>query len=260
MTMNADTPPATCELCHAQPATTTVFRREWQEHQPACEGCAAIHEDHERKRRRQNLEDVFRRCRAGLIRLPRGMKHDEYEGPPLPDWPWARFDNPTFRELADAVILEAAESWRIEQSALVLAAPTGAAKTASIVAWAYAEQARRLADVDAGGKPQPLDFVFTTGFELAKARAQHQLGAGEAPAVRAALDAKLLLLDEVGFEPMRDRVIFEVVMHRMNQRKPCVLTTGRTEEEFSERYGAATWRRFTETAVLGMSFPTKGGH
>src|SRR5690606_32069117 len=94
----------------------------------------------------------------------------------FPDWPWARFDNPDFRRQASARITAAVERWTSQDGPLVLSAPTGAGKTASLVAWLWRMRDQAIAAVRNGGDAGLCSFAFVSGLEIAGARRRAKIG------------------------------------------------------------------------------------
>ncbi len=94
---------------------------------------------------------------------------------------------------------------------------------------------------------QRVDAMFAEAYLLAGARARHPLGQGEAPAVVEAMQAPLLLIDDVGSEvDDRRNVVADVVFHRHNEELPTWITTGFTVEMLMGRYGSHVVRRLIE--------------
>jgi DNA replication protein DnaC len=170
----------------------------------------------------------------------------ESSAPRLPSWPWARLDNAAFRKAVSQKLLKAVERWN-GRANLALCAPTGTGKTSLINAKVHSMYESALEAAKRGEKAEPLWFTFTTALDLVAARRTHKLGSSEPKLIEAALTSgRLLILDEIGFEDLRDQLILEVADSRSKRGLLTVITTGRTPAEFAARYGAAVWRRFTE--------------
>jgi hypothetical protein len=185
---------------------------------------------------------------------------------------WATYTNPEFAQIIRGKrLLRAGQKWQPGPAnlALVLSAATGEGKTA--VACAVCVRLRSALvdgalEVDASNPyarreakarfEESRRWHFVTGFELAQARRQASLGTGEAPAIQKAMKAPLLVLDEVGHEPQTDPVIFEVADARYRNGLPTIVTTGLRPAQFRDRYGDATWRRFTERGALVQEWDT----
>lgn len=92
---------------------------------------------------------------------------------------------------------------------------------------------------------------YVSAHRLAKARAMHPLGDGEAPLVSTALRAPLLVLDELGGEDTRyASAVAEVIYERHADDLPTWVTTGVTPERLAERYGGGIARRLFEGAQV----------
>lgn len=96
--------------------------------------------------------------------------------------------------------------------------------------------------------------IYTFGVEwrsasqLSRIRRSHPLGKGEAPEIERAFEARLLVIDDLGWEPAQDPVCADVLSERYDRGLPTIVTSGMTESELTGRYGAALVRRITETA------------
>jgi hypothetical protein len=171
-----------------------------------------------------------------------------------PKWPWARFDNPEFCERSSRVVRTAVEAWRPKQGSLIVSAQTGKAKTASVVAWLFASRERLMAAIRAGEARDAPSFAFVSGPELSGARRRWKIGE-ESPLVELAEGVDLLILDELGYEPLCEE-IFHVIDLRYRQGVRTVVTTGLRIPEFSQRYGDALLRRLIEPGVLVEDWDT----
>lgn len=166
----------------------------------------------------------------------------------LPAWEHAHFDNPEFRRRASKKIVAAVERWSPQRGSLVLSAFTGAGKTAAVLAWLYRMRDAAFAKARAGEDANILPFAFITGHELANCRRRWSIGE-ESPLVKLATSVDILVLDELGFEPMAEE-LFEVLDHRYRARRSTVVTTGRTVEWFKGNYGDALFRRLIEPGTV----------
>jgi DNA replication protein DnaC len=93
--------------------------------------------------------------------------------------------------------------------------------------------------------------MFVDAYQLGQARAQHQLGAGEAKPVQDAIHAEALILDDLGAE--RDTVhsaIPDVLHARHANSRPTIITSGFSMQELSTRYGDGIARRLFEGAAI----------
>jgi len=88
---------------------------------------------------------------------------------------------------------------------------------------------------------------FASAIELGLARQRHPLGHDEAPLVQAAIDAPLLILDDMGAEAARDADVIRAVLHaRHNADVPTWITTGLSRQDLASRYDAGVARRMFE--------------
>jgi hypothetical protein len=91
--------------------------------------------------------------------------------------------------------------------------------------------------------------MFAAAHRLGVARIQHPAGHGEAPLVEAAIDAPLVLLDDLGSE--RDfptNPIADVIFERHARDLPTWVTTGLPRDALVARYGAGVMARLFERA------------
>lgn len=96
--------------------------------------------------------------------------------------------------------------------------------------------------------------IFLEAAWLARARARHRLGEGEAPTVAAAMRAPLLVLDDLGSEREdRDGCITDVIYERHNAELPTWITCGLATtfddlaEVLARRYDSGFMRRVLES-------------
>jgi DNA replication protein DnaC len=203
----------------------------WSSHR----NCEELFREREREARRQSTERAIRdRFDTDAAGGSLGLSA-------LPNWPWARFDNPEFVRRASRRVLAAYKKYRLEQGNLIVSGLTGRTKTSGIVAWLHDAQKRAIDAVDHKLAPR---FLFVTGPTLANARRRAPIGQ-EAPLVDLATRTALLVLDELGFEPEAEEIFF-VVDARYRAALPTVITTGRPIEWVKDNYGAAFFRRLIE--------------
>lgn len=198
-----------------------------------------------------------------LYQLREGWKHSSGWGThdsafsPLPRWEYARFTNEEFRRAVSPKLLKAFERWQPEMGNLVVAADTGLGKTSCAIAKCHDNYERAYATAKRGEKDTFWNFVFVSALDLVAARRTHRLGREE-PAIidKALTTSSILILDEVGFEDLRDQTILEIADSRYRLKRTTIVTTGKRPEEFAVRYGAATWRRFVEGGNVVEDFGT----
>lgn len=165
------------------------------------------------------------------------------------------FDTPWLAKLVGASALTDARA--LDGSAsTAFVGPPGSGKTSLAVA-AF----RTVVEAAALEGPMPMPGLTRRGdglthrmfsaHALAKARAFHPLGEGEAPAVLAALNADLLLLDELGGEDARyASSVTEVIYERHAANRPTWITTGVDPKAIATRYGGGIARRVFEEAKV----------
>lgn len=139
-----------------------------------------------------------------------------------------------------AAIAEALAS--IAASSVVLTGPTGSGKTTAGVSMLHGGLAENF------DRAPTLTYRFASAIALAMARADAPLGT-EPRAIRDAVEAGVLLLDDLGSEPARFvDVIAEIVMRRHDADRPLWCTTWLSGREIAARYGGGVARRLLERA------------
>lgn len=222
-----------------------------------CDPCARASAE------RAELEARAHRARAHWARVEQ-LARRALMG--APDWDHARIGGDVFRNLHPKMQAFGRRYSRSVGSVAIFG-PSGCGKTTAVLAALRrlgdeaiaAERRRRSPD------PSPelswlAGAMWTSGHALAKARKQHRLGEGEAPLIVEAMEATLLTIDEVGYEPVCE-AFFEVVDARYTQRLPTIVTSGLTSAAFRERYGDACYRRLTDKgigAVIEVEEPKNG--
>ena len=141
------------------------------------------------------------------------------------------------RLVGEKAIAEARQA--LGATRVVAVGPPGSGKTSLVTAMFLA------ADFQAARAT----VLHTSAYQLARARAVHPLGAGEAPLVARAFAATLLVLDELGGEEAAHQSAVKDVLHeRHAQDQPTWVTTGVTPTEVATRYGGGIARRVFEDA------------
>ncbi len=173
----------------------------------------------------------------------------------FPSWAsFAQFDGAEFKRATARApgIVATCQKWEPAEGNLVLVGPTGVGKTATAVALFF-RLAERALDIEAVQEDRQLasGAFFCTAADLVAANRAHPLGRGPAPQVRRAIRARLLVLDELGFEP-RDETIFGVIDARYKRRlaQSTIATTALDRHGLRERYGDAFVRRLLDPGRL----------
>lgn len=179
--------------------------------------CAACEVDEVRARRRANA--------------PRLLADAE-------EFAWASFDAP---ELARRVkpVEAIAKARAAILAPLVMFRGEGAAGKTSLACAAL-----RARYVETGDVP-----YFVSASSLAIARARHKLGEGDPEEVKRALNADILLIDDLGFEsppPSAVRDVDLVIDYRHRRARPLWVTTSLEFGKIRERYGENVARRLQE--------------
>ena len=172
---------------------------------------------------------------------------------PAPRWPWARAGQPDFlKNVPHSRLQGAAAKWLPIHGNLALLGVTGCGKTATATAIVHRLAAQALAAAQKGDRStwQSLEFVWTSGPELATARRKFKLGDGDAPLVQRASEVAVLVIDELGYEVMLDTTVAEVVDARYRAELPTIITSGLTVDQFRGRYGDATWRKIAQRGAV----------
>jgi DNA replication protein DnaC len=147
--------------------------------------------------------------------------------------------------VAERDFLSVVNAWAWGCGNLLLLGPTGSGRST-----AAACLFRRLLAIgvrDGGEAWANAKFMawFHAG-DLAEARREHSLGKGEAPEIGQASRARLLVLDDAGWE--QDPFVCSMILkERYELGAPTIITSGKTEGELIQHYGAAVVRRMTET-------------
>jgi DNA replication protein DnaC len=176
-------------------------------------------------------------------------------------WKWCTCSSAEFRERIGKKCQAFARTYDGKASAILLGS-TGKGKTSGVLAALrrLRDEAERETIARTGALPERHPTLqklhglqWFSGSEIALARKRHALGSGEAKLISDAIYAPLLVIDEVGFEPL-DGALFDVIDARYNKERPTILTSGLTSKAFAEKYGDALWRRLTERGIVVEDF------
>lgn len=177
------------------------------------------------------------------------MQRDEYAKLALASLPTdfdaARLDATWLAKLVGAQAIAQA-SQNLAAARVVFVGPSGAGKTSLAIA-----MFRAAIEAEQPSAYRRCTHLYVSAFKLAKARACHPLGEGEAPLVAQALRSSVLLLDEVGGEdPRHASAVAEVIYERHAEGMPTWVTTGTDPEKLAARYGGGIGRRMFEGATV----------
>lgn len=185
--------------------------------------------------------DVCPECQAAQRTADRRLRLGEaYRS--LAGLPWAFWSGSWVKTSHPTIVAELGQ-WTRAKGNLVLSGPSGCGKTTGAVARARVILDNAIKQAD----PETFRFAcgirFASALDLATARKQWQLGNGEPPEIEEAIDASLLILDELGFEPQADTAIPELADLRYRKNRLTITTSGLSEAELVSRYGEATIRK-----------------
>jgi hypothetical protein len=133
-------------------------------------------------------------------------------------------------------------------SGALVTGPTGVGKTvaAFLAARRYVLRSTELTD---NGFPV---IVWAKAVDIGTARGQHKLGAHEAPLVEAAKHARVLVLDDLGWEKDPEALL-DVLAHRYDFGAFTLVTSGQSPDALVARYGEPAIRRIYQ--VGGINGP-----
>lgn len=146
--------------------------------------------------------------------------------------------------IAHPALLAIAKTWRWGDANVLLCGPTRVGKS---TAAAYLFRRLLSEAVRLGGAEWELVewLRWYSAEDLSTCRKTHPLGQGDPPEVLAACNARLLFLDDAGWDQDVTEVC-SVLAARYERGWPTVVTTGKTREELTAHYGAAVVRRIRE--------------
>jgi DNA replication protein DnaC len=204
----------------------------------ACQDC---HDrwDHEREQARR-ADDRQRRIQSHDAQILRasGTIPSRYD--------WARFGAPELRErVRMAGAIDKAKA-AVDANWVVLVGGAGSGKTSLACAMMRAILDRPTWESPREERDRAYGALFAGAYWLAKARHEHPLGAGEAPPIKKAIEATVLVLDDLGLEQARNTAVAEVIYERHAAERQTIITTGFGYSALAERYGDGIARRIVE--------------
>lgn len=199
---------------------------------------------HDRDERLKQAEDTWRAERrvrelaAPLATIPRMHQ-------------WCRFDAPDLSKAVkrQGAIAEARAAVGSDRVVLMGVAGSGKTTLACAMLQQLVDEVR-----EPGGDPKKyrdaVNARFASAYFIAKARFEHRLGDGEAAEVKEAIDATILVLDELGFDRAKNTALDEVIHERHAAERMTIITTGYSFEQLLEKYGDGVARRVFENAKV----------
>lgn len=172
---------------------------------------------------------------------------------------WASFDSELLRKRCRATSKQIAEFRAYGGTTTLLRGLSGTGKTSLAIA--------KLREVMSEAKhaialerwwiyKRGFRARFVTAFDLARAYQEHGLGEGSPALVSGALQASVLVLDELGMEldiyKSSAAVIREVLHTRHTDNRPTILTSYLTRAQIDQHYGAGITRRLEEGLVVNL--------
>lgn len=181
----------------------------------------------EREREREAAR-LARRVVAAREELPRRRQWASFEAPEL----LSRVRSTRAIQLARGAI---------DEPMVTLVGGAGTGKTSLAVCL-------MLSKIEAGKRTA----FFVDAADLALARMQWAIGRGEAPIVERALEADVLVIDDLGAEPITsgNRTLAELVRKREANDAHTVITTGLSRQQIGEGYGGGVARRLFEAGYI----------
>jgi DNA replication protein DnaC len=164
---------------------------------------------------------------------------------------WASFENPDLVARCGADVVRTAFHARSAHRVALLG-PSGAGKTSLAVA-----MLRSVIEAATPERAHLASSRWVTAHDLARARAKYPLGQGEAPLIADALDARVLVIDELGSEVDPSGVVSELLFKRHDNDAPTWITSWLSPLEIGTKYGGGIARRMLEEGVvLGLMCKT----
>lgn len=214
-----------------------------------CEGCrSSLSEDNAAKGlARQEARPVHRQftvrvCDTCLEERNRETRIENAKAMIPESFAWAGFSAPELRARVVSTPAIAQASAAVLVPRVVFLGPAGSGKTSLACA---AMRARYYATGEF--------FYFAPASTLAMARARHKLGAGDPRELIEALQAPVLLIDDLGFEkpgPTSVNDVETVIYERHLHARPTWVTTWMRSDKARERYGDGIARRLFEGATI----------
>lgn len=174
----------------------------------------------------------------------------------IPDWNHTKSAEAFAKVISDKSLRTVAERWIPTNGSLLLLGSSGLGKTSAInraLRRLEAERVDALLKEPSAEADQALSVlartVWVTACDLARALGPYGTDLEALPITRA-VEASLLVIDELGPEPPKHSgFLFDVVDRRYARQLPTVVTSGLTFGDLRARYGDALPRRLYDKGV-----------
>ncbi|MBK8998074.1 MAG: ATP-binding protein [Myxococcales bacterium] len=190
--------------------------------------CAACAEAHEKERELRYENSLLENNRTGALDA-------------LPAWRWTDDDARYHAAVTSPKLRAVAERYTLGAGSLLVRGPTGAGKTASV-----RRAVARLIRAATSTRDPILRVRWTTAPAIVGARLTQRFGDGEADLIRKVRAARVLVLDEFGFERPDPAFWVDLIDERYSRGLVTITTTGATLDELRAKYGAGTIRKLIE--------------
>lgn len=209
--------------------------------------------------------------RNGLIELRAQALAAAYDSvSPRGEFHWAKFGQEQFAKATNRARVIAAQlpeleqaqamrvfglaAWSRREGNMVLLGPSGIGKTTAMraIGLRILDAATDTLDIEAKDLRFACGVRFVSALDIARARATMAIKHSTTKAINKAQrilgqieSATLLLIDELGSEDGRfdPGAVRDAIELRYRERRPMIVTTGKTLEEISDRYGEAVARK-----------------
>lgn len=158
----------------------------------------------------------------------------------------ARFDSEALSQRVRSVSVVRASREASAARNVIAIGPSGSGKSSVMSAMV---QNREKLELERKSFRGPL--LWVSALDLERARAEHRLGDGEAMLVTRAINAGLLVIDDLGAEsPRAADVIAHVIHTRHDDEAATWVTTGLSAADIASRYSGGVERRLYEGAAI----------
>lgn len=148
------------------------------------------------------------------------------------------------QRIGSSALLDVAKRWSWGDGNVLLCGPTRSGKTTA-AAYLFRRLLQRAVDVGGNDWENARWMRWASAEDLSVTRRNHGLGQGDPPEVIEACNARLLFLDDAGWDKDITEVC-SVLAARYERGVPTVITTGHPRAALIAHYGSAVVRRMIE--------------